>query len=63
MIKDIVDLGGWPLIEGPTWREAEFDWIEALKKMRAKGYDHNIFLSIYVSPDVKNNSRHIIEVI
>ncbi|XP_015787620.1 neprilysin-2 isoform X2 [Tetranychus urticae] len=62
VIKDIVDLGGWPLIEGPTWREAEFDWIEALKKMRAKGYDHNIFLSIYVSPDVKNNSRHIIEI-
>ncbi|XP_053209328.1 neprilysin-2-like [Panonychus citri] len=62
LIKDIVDLGGWPLIEGPTWKSADWDWIETLKKMRSKGYDHNIFLSIYVAPDVKDNSRHLIEV-
>ncbi|XP_074595255.1 neprilysin-2-like [Brevipalpus obovatus] len=61
IVKDIVHLGGWPLIEGPTWKQNEFDWIESLKRMKELGYSHNIFLTISVTADIRNNSRNIID--
>ncbi|UYV81915.1 Nep2 [Cordylochernes scorpioides] len=55
-------LGGWPVVEGDAWNGTDFDWMEAMFAFRRLGYSHDILLDISVTPDARNNSRHVIDV-
>lgn len=55
-------LGGWPVVEGGNWDRRNFDWIETLISIRKLGYNFGTFLYLIVQVDVKNTSRHIIDV-
>ncbi|KFM81756.1 Neprilysin-2, partial [Stegodyphus mimosarum] len=50
------DLGGWPVLEGDSWNENSFNWIDTLIQLRRKGYSHDIFLKFVISPDHRNTS-------
>nr|WBW70053.1 venom protein [Lampona murina] len=55
-LKEVLkNLGGWPVVEGTEWDDSNFDWIESLKSLRQLGFNHNILLSLSVSPDFKNS--------
>lgn len=55
------ELGGWPTVEGSKWNKSNFDWMEALFALRKVGFSHNIFLSVSIGPDIRNNTRHIVD--
>lgn len=62
-IQEILkELGGWPVLEGPSWREGEFDWRKSVYKFRKVGYSVDYFMDFSVGVDVKNSTRRIIDV-
>lgn len=62
-IKGIVlDLGGWPILEGKTWKENDFDWKTSVLNFRQHGLSTSNFMTFSVQPDAKNSSRNLIYV-
>jgi hypothetical protein len=55
-------MGGWPVIEGDSWDESKFDWLDTLISYRKNGFSHDLFMDLSVTPDFRNNTRHVIDV-
>lgn len=53
--------GGWPVVIGQNWNASNFDWIDTLIRFRELGFTHDILLDLSVTPDFRNNTRHIID--
>ncbi|CAG9860712.1 unnamed protein product [Phyllotreta striolata] len=61
-INDILkELGGWPVLEGSKWNDADFDWKESVYKFRRVGYGVDYFIDFSVVSDVKNSTRRVID--
>lgn len=62
----IRQLGGWPVLGEPSgWtseRASRFDWLDLLIKFRQLGFSHDVLMDLSVTPDFRNNTRHIIDV-
>lgn len=56
-------LGGWPVLKGQEWRGEHFDWLTTLIEFRKLGFSHDILMDLSVTPDFRNNTQHIIDVI
>lgn len=54
--------GGWPVVVGTNWDKHSFDWIDILIKFRELGFNHDILIDLSVTPDFRNNTRHVIDV-
>ncbi|GBO21276.1 Neprilysin-2, partial [Araneus ventricosus] len=59
--KIVKQVGGWPAVEGDKWDANKFDWMEILFNLRKVGFGHNILFSLSIGPDIRNNTRHIID--
>ncbi|KAK5647008.1 hypothetical protein RI129_005472 [Pyrocoelia pectoralis] len=60
-IKQIlIDLGGWPVVDGASWNESAFDWKLSMYKFRKFGFSTGLFISFYVTNDDRNSSRNVI---
>lgn len=55
------DFGGWPVLEG-AWDGKNFDWLATLITFRRNGFSHDLFMDLSVTPDFRNNTRHVIDV-
>jgi len=55
------EMGGWPVIEGDAWNEDKFDWLDTLIAYRKHGFSHDLFMDLSVTPDFRNNTRHVID--
>ncbi|KAH9507107.1 NEDD8 protease nep2 [Dermatophagoides farinae] len=53
--------GGWPVVVGQNWNGSNFNWIDILIKFRELGFSHDILIDLSVTPDFRNNTRHIID--
>ena len=60
--KILKKLGGWPVLEGDTWIDENFDWINTSSQFHNAGYSSNHVISFKVEIDRKNTSRRIISV-
>ncbi|KAJ8983665.1 hypothetical protein NQ317_003452 [Molorchus minor] len=61
-IHDILrELGGWPVLEGIKWSEADFDWRKSVYRFRRVGYSVDYFIDFSVGVDVKNSTKRIID--
>ncbi|KAF5307506.1 hypothetical protein FQR65_LT06861 [Abscondita terminalis] len=58
--QTIINLHGWPVVEGFNWNEQLFDWKETIYKLRAAGYPYEIFFDVTVSTDLKNKTRNAV---
>jgi len=56
------DLGGWPVLEGDSWSGDNFNWLDTLIAFRKYGFSHDLFMDLSVTPDFRNNTRHVIDV-
>ena len=54
-------LGGWPVLDGEHWNEADFDWIDLITKLRQ--YNNDILVALWVGPDGKDSGDYIIQVL
>ena len=54
------ELGGWPVVQGSSWNESTFDWINVTRKIRKIGFKPEMFVTFKVIADVMNNTRNMI---
>lgn len=54
------EFGGWPILEGLSWRDSSFNLSNLLFKLRE--YNHNIIYSCSTSIDDRNSSSYFIRV-
>ncbi|XP_035741301.1 neprilysin-2-like isoform X2 [Vespa mandarinia] len=54
-------LGGWPVLEGDTWKEENFNWKDSVYKFRTKGYSVDYFIDFSIGVDLKNSTIRIID--
>lgn len=55
-------LGNWPVLEGQSWNETDFEWQNTIKKFVDTGYSNSYFVYFDIVPDPKNNSYRMISV-
>lgn len=61
--KIILQIGGWPAVEGEQWNEEAFDWIESIRQMKEIGLTTNYILQTSVGAHLKNSSTRSLRVI
>jgi len=54
------ELGGWPILNGLSWNESNFNPLHLLLKLRK--YNNNILYSCGTATDDKNSSAYFIRV-
>jgi len=60
-LKNILQMyGGWPVIEGDSWSEGSFDWMDTMRRFRMMGLDHSIIITVDVLPDAVESDKRII---
>lgn len=66
LLEVVRKLGGWPVLgEKSGWTatsERAFNWLDLLIKFRRLGFSHDVLIDLSVTPDFRNNTRHIIDV-
>lgn len=62
MRKLLRDLGGWPVLDGLTWKPWSNSWEKQLAHIMNRTGVNAIILELAVSHDPLNSSRFIIEV-
>ncbi|KAF7992746.1 hypothetical protein HCN44_005090 [Aphidius gifuensis] len=60
LVDVLKELGGWPIIEGPSWKPPKFTIEELLGRLRGD-FNEGVLLEQWVGPDDKNSSSNIIQ--
>merc|ERR1712158_68687 len=62
-LKDkLQSMGGWPVLEGNDWKEADFSWIETTYKFRKNSYSTDTLINFSIGTDIKNSSWRVIDI-
>ena len=62
-MKDMLKkLGGWPVLEGDSWDEENFSWIDTVYKFRENGYSTDYLIDFSIVTDSKNSSWRVIDI-
>ena len=54
-------MGGWPVLEGPSWDRDGFKWYEMVYRFRDMGYPVDYLIDFKVVLDVKKTSRRLLK--
>lgn len=60
--KILKSIGGWPAVEGNSWDENAWDWINSVHEMRKVGLTTNYLFSATVGAHLKNSSKRSLRV-
>ena len=62
-LKDMLHkMGGWPVLEGDSWDETLFSWIETVYTFRQHGYSTDYLIDFSIVTDSKNSSWRVIDI-
>ena len=53
-------LGGWPVLDGASWNESRFSWVQLMADLRL--LNNRVLLNQWISPDDKNSSVNVLQV-
>lgn len=56
------DLGGWPVLQGNSWNERDFDWKKTTYQLRHLGFSDDHFISFGIDLDDKNSTKRVLKV-
>ncbi|XP_033229648.1 neprilysin-2-like [Belonocnema kinseyi] len=57
VLYELKAVGGWPVVEGKSWKEASFDWIQTAYKFRKFGYSTDYFFTVGIGGNLKDNTK------
>ncbi|KAK2179422.1 hypothetical protein NP493_491g01000 [Ridgeia piscesae] len=52
-------LGGWPVLDGASWNESRFSWVQLMADLRL--LNNRVLLNQWISPDDKNSSVNVLQ--
>ncbi|CAH1998490.1 unnamed protein product [Acanthoscelides obtectus] len=52
-------IGGWPAVERGPWTEENYNWVEAIHRLRKLGIDYDVFFRVSVAKDRHNDMKYI----
>lgn len=55
-------LGGWPVLEGDSWKDDNFNWEQLVSKFKKESLPVVNFFDSGVISDLKNSSKRILYV-
>ena len=62
-LKEIITrMGGWPVVEGSTWKEDNFKWWDLSMRAAEEGFGTDRMISIgkiFIKPDAENIKDNI----
>lgn len=62
-LKDlIIELGGWPVLEGDYWTGKEFTWDRTIHTFRHFGLEFDSIIDISVGFDLQNSSGRMVQI-
>lgn len=61
LLNLISRVGGWPLLYGDMWNDAEFRWTDGVYRFRELGLSVDYFVDLSVKVNHNDTSEHIIE--
>nr|CAH7761736.1 unnamed protein product [Callosobruchus chinensis] len=53
-------IGGWPAVERGPWQEENYNWVEAIHRLRKLGIDFDVFFRVSVDKDRHNDMKYIL---
>ena len=56
------EMGGWPVLEGTSWDESKFSWIDTVYTFRNHGYSTDYLIDFSIVTDSKNSSWRVIDI-
>lgn len=56
------ELGGWPVLQGNSWNERDFDWKKTTYQLRHLGFSDDHFISFAIDLDDKNSTKRVLKV-
>ncbi|XP_058793418.1 neprilysin-2-like [Phymastichus coffea] len=66
-VKDFLEMltgfGGWPVLLGDKWKEANYSWIETVYKIKDHGFPITFPAYVYVGNDPDNSTNSLINVL
>lgn len=61
MVQILEKYGGWPVVKGDLWNEANWEWMHANRNISNDGLDDTLLLSLAVLTDQKNSSTRVLD--
>ena len=59
-LAGVENIGGWPVLKGDAWDESKFDLWSANPTLNRIGFSSGSFVSVWVSTDDKDSTKHVI---
>ncbi|XP_024943266.1 neprilysin-2 isoform X2 [Cephus cinctus] len=59
--KILQKLGGWPVLDGDSWKDGDFDWKKSVYVFRKMGYSVDYFIDFSIGVDLKNSTKRVID--
>lgn len=63
VVKELImNLGGWPVLEGDYWSEKHFDWEKTVYSFRRAGLQFDYIVDISVGFDLMNSNSRMVQI-